>query len=145
MSNLRNVLMVSMISFGILGHEVSALSFPAIHAMPISASAANVEISDAVEEAHSRWIAGAQEAALQHGCTKIAVEQQPGESIDEAVKLFALTANEGSCLLLQPVSTEEEVGHYSVSWGGKVGGIDIVYISDVAQMRIWNGVAVATK
>jgi hypothetical protein len=94
-----------------------------------------------VTEMHDQWLAGATAAAKQFGCTNVAVEQQPNESIADAVKLFGLVATEGSCLVLAPVSTNTRTVRYSFARGGKVDGIDLLYISDTSTLKVWNGVS----
>ncbi len=92
---------------------------------------------------HEQWLAGATAAAKQFGCTKVAVEQQPNETIADAVKLFGLVATQGSCLVLAPVSTNTRTLRYSFARGGKVDGIDLLYISDTSTVKVWNGVPLA--
>ena len=95
--------------------------------------------TDDVATMHDKWLAGAASAAKQFGCTKVAVEQQPNETITDAVKLFGLVATEGSCLVLAPVSTNLRSTRYSFANGGKLNGIDVLYISDLPRPRIWKG------
>jgi hypothetical protein len=105
---------------------------------------ASVTVFDpAIQAAHSEWLAGVAAAAATYGCDNPLVEQQSTESVSAAISRFGLTATEGSCLVLLPVSTIEGSLRYSIAWGGTVNGIDILYISDVSQMRVWNGAAVA--
>ena len=98
------------------------------------------ETSD-VANMHEQWLAGASAAAKQYGCTKVAVEQQPNETVEDAVKLFGLVATEGSCLVLAPVSTNLRSTRYSFANGGKLNGIDVLYISDLPRARIWKGIS----
>jgi hypothetical protein len=98
----------------------------------------SVESNQAVEEARQAWLSGVEEAAKHYGC-HLAVVQQQGESVEEAIKLFAAVADNKSCLALLPISNRPDPGRYSMAWGGKVDGIDIFYISDVGRSRIWNG------
>ena len=90
---------------------------------------------------HEQWLAGASAAAKQFGCTKVAVEQQPNETLADAVKLFGLVATQGSCLVLSPVSTNLRSTRYSFANGGKLNGIDVLYISDLPRARIWKGIS----
>jgi hypothetical protein len=91
-------------------------------------------------EAHEQWLAGASEAAASFGCDEVAVQQQEREALADAVKLFTLTATgKKACLVLSPISTDPASRRYSFAWGGQVDGIDVYYISDVGQMRIWQG------
>jgi hypothetical protein len=89
--------------------------------------------------AHDAWLIGVDDAAASYGCTDTSVQQQPTESISEVINRFGQTAIEGSCLDLWPISTNPNVIRYSFAWGGTVAGKDIFYISDVSQMRIWDG------
>lgn len=93
----------------------------------------------AVEDAHLRWLAGVAAAAVQHGCDPNLIQQAPTESVGDAVKIYLSAASEHTCLVLQPVSADPGPMRYSFASGGEVDGIDIVYISDVSRMRIWNG------
>lgn len=91
-------------------------------------------------EAHDQWLAGVSEAAASFGCDEVAVQQQEREALADAVKLFTLTATgKKACLVLSPISTDPASRRYSFAWGGQVDGIDVYYISDVGQMRIWQG------
>ena len=91
-------------------------------------------------EAHDQWLAGVSEAAASFGCDEVAVQQQEREALADAVKLFTLTATgTKACLVLSPISTDPASRRYSFAWGGQVDGIDVYYISDVGQMRIWQG------
>jgi len=97
----------------------------------------------AVLEARERWLAGVAEAASRFGCSPASLIQQlPTESVAEVVKLFVLTSEQGACLVLLPVSTDPGSARYSFASGGKVDGVEIRYLSDVARPRIWNGVEV---
>jgi hypothetical protein len=91
--------------------------------------------------AHYQWLSDVANAAASYGCTDISVQQQPTESITDVIDRFGQTASEGSCLVLWPISTDPEVIRYSFAWGGTVDSKDILFISDVSQMRIWNGEA----
>jgi hypothetical protein len=110
-----------------------------------SATAAVTVITPAALEAHEQWLTGVAEAAASYGCLDIWVQQQSAESIADVVTRFGLTANEGSCLVLWPISADPGSIRYSLAWGGMIRGKDILYISDVGQMRIWNNVQVATN
>lgn len=88
----------------------------------------------------NQWLAGVAAAAASYGCKDISVQQQSTESLTDAISRFELTASEGSCLVLWPISTNPNLVWYSLAWGGKVNGKDILYISDVGRLRIWNGV-----
>jgi hypothetical protein len=107
-----------------------------------SASAIVSVYDPAVIAAHNQWIAGAAAAAASYGCTDSPVQQQPEETIAEVVARFGLTAPEGACIVLSPVSSAVGLFRYSLAWGGAVGAKDIVYISDVSRPRIWRGVEV---
>ena len=107
-----------------------------------SATATLAIFNPAVVAAHSRWLAGVAYAAAVDGCTNIAVEQQENETLSAVIDRFAWTGSEGSCLVLWPVSTDPTMIRYSLAWGGTINGKDILYISDISQMRIWNGVEV---
>jgi hypothetical protein len=111
----------------------------------ISASATVSIFNPAVVAGHNQWLAGVAEAAAADGCADISVQQQPTESIAEAINRFGLNASAGSCLVLWPISTYPEVIRYSLAWGGTIDGKDILYLSDVSQMRIWNGIEVAVN
>ena len=100
--------------------------------------ASTITETSEVSDLHDQWLAGAPAAAKQYGCTNIVVEQQPDETISDALNLFAETATEGECLVLAPLSTNLRATHYSFANGGKVNGVDILYISDLPQARIWN-------
>jgi len=97
----------------------------------------------AVEQAHEEWLAGAARAAAEFGCGPDLIQQLPTESVTDVIHLFALTATKGTCVVLLPVSTEPGSIRYSFASGGDVDGTEIHYLSDVGQMRIRNGVAVA--
>jgi hypothetical protein len=118
----------------------SELTITAVDASDTPAFAtATVSIFDpAVVEAHDQWLAGVADAADSYGCSDISLQQQSTESISEVIDRFGQIASEGSCLALWPISTDPTTIRYSLSWGGTIDGKDIVYISDVSQMRIWN-------
>lgn len=107
--------------------------------VPASATAAVTVFDPAVAQAHNDWLTGLQQAAASYGCTNIAVLQQPEQSVNDAIAVFSQTAGEGSCLALQPISTDPTVFRYSFAWGGVAGGKNILYLSDVGELRIWNG------
>jgi hypothetical protein len=119
----------------------SAVAITASDALDSLASAtATISVFDpAVVAAHDLWLTGVADAAASYGCKDASVQQQATESIAEVVNRFGLTAGEGSCLVLWPISTNPEVTRYSFAWGGLIDGKDILYISDVSQMMIWNG------
>lgn len=96
-----------------------------------------------LEEARERWLAGAADAAKDFGCAPDIIVQLPGETLADVVQLYALTAHEGSCLVLQPVSGDPAEMRYSLASGGQVDGVDILYISDVSRIRIWDGMPTA--
>jgi hypothetical protein len=96
-----------------------------------------------VDEAHERWLAGATEAAAEHGCQGELVRQLPTETVDDAIKFYLQVATAHTCLLLQPVSDQPDSQRYSFASGGEKDGVNILYISDVSQIRIWNGAEVA--
>jgi hypothetical protein len=100
----------------------------------------SIEENPELAEAHEQWLAGVSEAAASFGCDEVAVQQQEREALTDAVKLFTLTATgTKACLVLSPISTDPASRRYSFAWGGQVDGIDVYYISDVGQMRIWQG------
>jgi len=110
----------------------------------VSAKATVVlKLDPAVSEAHEQWLAGVAQEAAHYGCAPQLIEQLPTESVTDVVKLFALTASKGTCLVLQPVSTDSTSIRYSFASGGSVDGIEIFYLSDVGRVRIWNGAAVS--
>jgi hypothetical protein len=125
----------------------SAITVTAVDASDslASANAAVTIITPAALEAHEQWQAGVAEAAASYGCLDISVQQQSTESITDAINRFGLTASEGSCLVLWPISTDPGSIWYSLAWGGTIDAKDVLYISDVGQMRIWNGVPVAAN
>ncbi|MBB6145181.1 hypothetical protein HNQ77_003139 [Silvibacterium bohemicum] len=123
----------------------STVTVTAVDASDSLASAsAQITVTEnpAIASAQNGWLAGAAQAALNYGCTSVAVQQQPTETVTQAISLFVQTAQEGSCLVLSPISTNVSTQTYSYAWGGNVNGIDIWYMSDVNEMRIWNGVDV---
>jgi hypothetical protein len=111
----------------------------------VTATATITVLDPAVAEEHNQWLAGLADAAASFGCTSISVQQLPSESVSDAVSLFVQNSPEQSCLALWPISTDPTSVRYSFAWGGKVNGKDILYISDLGQMRIWNGVAVTSN
>jgi hypothetical protein len=115
-----------------------AVADPATGRSRVIASVSVVE-DPAVEEAHAQWLAGVAAAAAQHGCSPNLVLQSPTESVADAVKIYLQVASEHTCLVLQPVSSEAGSMRYSFSSGGEVDGVNILYLSDVSRMRIWNG------
>ena len=122
----------------------SAVSVTAVDASDTAASATapvTVTVNPAIAQAQSQWLSGVAAAATTFGCTGISVQQQPTQTVADALNQFVQTANEGSCLALAPISTNPTCIRYSFAWGGKINGIDIYYLSDVGQMRIWNGTA----
>jgi len=102
---------------------------------------AQIKVQDdpAILEAHQRWIEGAMEAAATYGCTHPTIQQDTSESLAEALKVYLLTADKSSCLILSPISPDPESNRYSYAWGGNVDGVDIYYISDVSRPRILLG------
>jgi hypothetical protein len=98
-----------------------------------------------VNAAHDRWLAGVAEAAAEHNCQGELVQQLPTETVDDAIKFYLQVATARTCLVLQPVSGEPDSIRYSFASGGEKDGVDILYISDVSQIRIWNGAEVAGK
>lgn len=110
---------------------------------PTAYASASITVFDPlVDEAHRQWLDGVASAAASYGCANIQIEQQSSESIDAAIARFGTAGTEGSCLVLFPVSTDPSSLRYSLAWGGQIEGKDILYISDVGEMRIWNCVAV---
>ncbi len=106
----------------------------------LTASVTVILVEDpAVREAHEQWLAGVSKAATGFGCGPDLIQQLPTESVTEVLHLFALTARNGSCLVLLPVSTDPNAMRYSFASGGKIDGVEIRYLSDVGQMRVWNG------
>jgi hypothetical protein len=104
-------------------------------------SVAQIKVLDdpAILEAHQKWIDGAVEAAAIYGCSHPTIQQGSTESVAEALKVYLLTADKSSCLILSPVSSDPELNRYSYAWGGNVDGVDIYYISDVNRPRILLG------
>jgi hypothetical protein len=121
-----------------------AIADPSTGRKRLIASVSVVE-DPAAEEAHAQWLAGVAAAAAQHGCDPNLVLQSPTESVAEAVKIYLQVASEHTCLVLQPISTGTGSMRYSFSSGGEVDGINVVYISDVSRMRIWNGKEIQTN
>jgi hypothetical protein len=109
---------------------------------PASATATLTIFDPAVFAAHDQWLDGVAEAAASYGCTNVSVQEEETESIPEVINRFGQSASEGSCLVLWPISTDPTSNRYSLAWGGTIDGKDILYISDVSQMRIWNGIEV---
>jgi len=109
-----------------------------------SANASVTVVNPAVLAARTQWLAGIGEAAASYGCTDISVQQGSSESIADAVNRFGLTAGDGACLILWPISTDPDSIRYSLAWGGTVDGKQILYVSDVGRMRIWNSLEVAS-
>ena len=102
---------------------------------------ARIKVLDdpAILEAHQRWIDGAVEAAAVYGCAHPTIQQGSTEGVAEALKVYLLTADKSSCLILSPISSDSESNRYSYAWGGNVDGVDIYYISDVSRPRILLG------
>jgi hypothetical protein len=98
-----------------------------------------------VNEAHDRWLAGVAEAAAEHGCQGELIRQLPTETVDDAIKFYLQVATAHTCLVLQPVSGQPNSQRYSFASGGEKDGVNILYISDVNQIRIWNGAEVAGR
>lgn len=96
-------------------------------------------LDPAVSVAHDKWLAGLARAAASFGCTSVSVQQQQDETLADALGRFVSAGPENSCLGLWPISTDPTFSRYSFAWGGTVNGKDIFYISDVGQVRIWNG------
>jgi hypothetical protein len=103
-----------------------------------------VVVNPAVEEAHQQWLAGVAEAAARYGCSPDLIQQLPSETVADVVKLYVQTAHKGSCLVLSPISTAAGPAWYSFASGGTIDGVEILYLSDVNQLRIWNGVEVTS-
>lgn len=101
---------------------------------------ARIKVVDdpAILDAHQRWLDGAVEAAALYGCTHPTI-QESTESVADALKVYVLTADKSSCLILSPVSSDPESNRYSYASGGNVDGVDIYYISDVPRPRILMG------
>jgi hypothetical protein len=109
----------------------------------ISAKAAvTVVVDPAVEEAHQQWLAGVADAGARYGCGPDLIQQLPSETVADVVKLYVQTAHKGSCLVLTPISTDTGPIWYSFASGGTIDGVEILYLSDVNQLRIWNGIEV---
>jgi hypothetical protein len=106
-----------------------------------TATIAQITVLDdpAILEAQKKWIDGAVEAAAIYGCTHPTIQQATTESVAEALKVYLLTADKSSCLILSPISADPESNRYSYAWGGNVDGVDIYYISDVSRPRILLG------
>jgi hypothetical protein len=102
---------------------------------------AQIKVIDdpAILEAHQKWIDGAAEAAAAYGCVHPTIQQDATESVAEALKVYLLTADTSSCLILSPISADPGSNRYSYAWGGNVDGVDIYYISDVSRPRILLG------
>jgi hypothetical protein len=108
-----------------------------------SASATVTVLLPQVLAAHDQWLAGVAAAAESYGCTDISIRQGPDEPVSNALNRFGLSAPKGSCLVLYPISTNPKTLRYSLASGGTIEGREILYLSDVGQMRIWDGVALA--
>ena len=106
---------------------------------------ATLERKPADAERHQKWLDGLAEAGARNGCKAELIVQQPGETVEEVLRLYALTASEGSCLALFPVSTGTDPIRYSFASGGKIDGVEVYYLSDVSRIRIWTGVPVPEK
>lgn len=106
-----------------------------------TSTVAQIKVLDdpAILEAHQKWIEGAVEAAAIYGCAHPTIQQNTSESVAEALKVYLLTADKSSCLILSPISADPELNRYSYAWGGNVDGVDIYYISDVSRPRILLG------
>jgi hypothetical protein len=106
-----------------------------------TSTVAQIKVLDdpAILEAHQKWIEGAVEAAAIYGCAHPTIQQNTSESVAEALKVYLLTADKSSCLILSPISPDPESNRYSYAWGGNVDGVDIYYISDVSRPRILLG------
>jgi hypothetical protein len=131
---------------GLCGLSVAAAQSE--HGMSRMASAGNA--GEAVEDPadarrHQQWLEGLADAAARNGCNAELVIQQPNESVEEVLQLFTLTAREGSCLALFPISTAADPIRYSFASGGRVDGVEVRYLSDVSRIRIWNGIPVDQK
>jgi hypothetical protein len=124
---------------------VSAVTITAAEtANPSLIASLSITVFDpAIVNQHNLWLAGVSAAAASYGCTGIGTQQKQTQTVDEAISQFEQTATEGSCLALWPISTDTSNLIYSISWGGNVNGVDIRYISDVSQMRIWAGMPVS--
>ncbi len=150
---------VSGVSGGNIG--VGTISVSGLYTAPSAAPSSSVNVSavdpsdslanatamltvldPAVVAAHNQWLADVAEVAASYGCTNTSVQQQETESIPDVIVRFGADATEGSCLILRPISTNPAVILYSQAWGGMVDGKDILYISDIGQLRIWNAVQV---
>jgi hypothetical protein len=105
----------------------------------------NPVTESAISEAHEQWLAGAEQAAARFGCGSETIQQLSSESLEDAIRFFGMTAKTGSCLILYPISRDPASMRYSFASGGKAGGIDILYLSDVAQVRITHGAAVTDR
>lgn len=104
-------------------------------------ASATLTITDpALINAHNQWLSGVAEIAATYGCSPNLVQQAEKQSVTEAIADFGALATEGTCLILWPISTDPDSMLYSLAWGGTVNGKDILYISDVSQLRIWNSV-----
>lgn len=119
----------------------SDIALAAVDSDGRSITVAQIKVLDdpAILDAHQRWIDGASEAAAIYGCTHPVVQQDGTESVADALKVYVLTADKSSCLILSPVSSDPESNRYSYAWGGNVDGVDIYYISDVSRPRILMG------
>jgi hypothetical protein len=85
------------------------------------------------------------QAALRFGCTPDSIQQLSSESVEDAIQYFGQTAKPGACLILTPISNDPATMRYSLATGGTVNGMEIRYLSDVAQVRIQHGAAVSSR
>lgn len=108
------------------------------HKAPSVATVTVLENPEIVK-AHRDWLKGVSAAAPTFGCKKLIIQQDSGETVADAIQLYVLTAVQGDCLVLTPISADTRTARYSFARGGRVDGLDIYYISDVGRARIRNG------
>jgi hypothetical protein len=127
------------------GSATAASNAATTDAVEAAGDAGTADQTDALAEAHEQWLAGVAKAAESYGCNPELVQQQPNETVAEAVSVYAQTAAKGSCLVLLPISTDPTSIRYSFASGGTVDGVEIFYLSDVSKVRIWQGAPVEGK
>ena len=118
---------------------VPLLASLAFTGQSLAAPRPHAAASSAIQHAQEDWLAGAPQAARRFGCNGALIQQLTSETVAEALKYFGQTAKPGACLILAPVSQDPTQQRYSFASGGKVNGVEILYLSDIAQPRIVNG------
>ena len=121
------------------------LSAGSASATPPGRSGSSDAPASEISEAREQWLLGAMKAALRFGCTPDSIQQLSSESVDDAIRYFGQTARPGACLILAPFSNDPASMRYSFATGGKVDGIEILYLSDVPEARIQHGSAVRIR